>query len=218
MATPLVILVTIAALVAAYLLGSASGSLLLGRFFGQADLRTSGSGNAGATNALRAGGKGYAAAVLVFDLAKGAVAAGVIPWLAFGTLDGWALACGAAAVAGHVYPLYFGFRGGKGVATIIGVLLVLLPAALGVGTLVWVLTLVTTGFVGLAAVTGMAAVAVFYIVVHTVLGTVAYSAAVFVVAMTALVVYTHRGNIARMRAGTEERSTRVMWRKPPDGP
>lgn len=204
------IVLVVLALAAAYLLGSLSGSLLLGRVFGQADVRTSGSGNAGATNALRAGGKAYGAAVLVFDLLKGAVGAGIISWLFFGALGGWAFACGAAVVIGHVYPLYFGFRGGKGVATVIGVLLVLLPAALGIGVLVWVATLVASGYVGLAAVTGMAAVALWCLVVHATLD----AASIFVLAMTALITYTHRDNIARIRAGTEDRFTRVMLHKP----
>lgn len=204
------ILLAILALIVAYLLGSLSGGLLLGRVFGQADLRRSGSGNAGATNALRSGGKGYAVAVLLFDLLKGIVAAGLVPWLALGMLNGWAFACGAAAVIGHVYPVYFGFRGGKGAATLIGVLLVLLPAALGVGLVVWLLTLVLTGFVGLSTLLGMVAVALFCIVTHA----APDAASAFVIVMTALVFYTHRGNIERMRAGNENRFTRVMLRKP----
>lgn len=204
------VFISIVALICAYLLGSLSGGLLLGRWFGQADLRSSGSGNAGATNALRSGGKGYAIAVLLFDLAKGMVAAGLVPWLASGTLDGWAFACAAAAVFGHVYPLYFGFRGGKGAATLIGTLLVLLPAALGVALVVWVLTLVLTGFVGLSTLLGMLAVALFCMVMHAAVD----AATVFVIVMTVLVFYTHRGNIARMCAGTENRFKRVMLRKP----
>lgn len=198
------------ALVVAYLIGSLSGALLLGRLFGQSDLRTSGSGNAGATNALRSGGKAYGAAVLLFDLLKGVIGAGLVAWLITGSLGGWAFACGGAVVLGHVYPLYFGFRGGKGVATIIGVLLVLLPVALIAGVVVWVATLVATGFVGLAAVTGMAAIALWCVVTHAALDV----PTVFTLVMTALVAYTHRENIARIRAGTEERSTRAMLHKP----
>ncbi|HLQ84615.1 MAG TPA: glycerol-3-phosphate 1-O-acyltransferase PlsY [Salinisphaeraceae bacterium] len=200
----------ILALIASYLLGSLSGGLLLGRLFGQQDLRASGSGNPGATNALRAGGKGYGAAVLIFDLLKGVVAAGVIPLVIVGAGPAWAFLCGAAAVLGHVYPLYYGFRGGKGAATLIGVLLVLLPAALGIAVLVWLAVLVATGFVGLATMLGMITVALWCIITHAAVD----AATVFVVAMTLLVFYTHRGNIARMRAGTENRFTRVMLRKP----
>lgn len=205
------VLTTIIAIVVAYLIGALSGSLILAPVFGQDDPRNSGSGNAGATNALRTGGRGYGASVLVFDLLKGVVAALVVPWL-LGIAPGWAFACGALAVIGHVYPVYFGFKGGKGAATVIGVLLALLPLALAVGFAVWVITLVLTGFVGLATLLGMVAVALWCLVTHA----APDAASIFVVAMTALVFYTHRGNIKRMRDGNENRFTRVMLRKPGD--
>lgn len=203
------VLVTVIAVVLSYLLGALSGSLLLAPVFGQDDPRKSGSGNAGATNALRTGGHGYGAAVLVFDLLKGVVAALVIPWL-LGIPGAWAFACGAVAVIGHVYPVYFGFRGGKGAATVIGVLLALLPVALGIGVLVWVATLVISGYVGLATLLGMVAVALWCIITHVAVD----AASIFVVVMTILVFYTHRGNVKRMRAGNENRFTGIMLRKP----
>lgn len=196
------------ALFCAYLIGSLSGSLLLGRLFGQQDLRSSGSGNAGATNALRTGGRGYGAAVLLFDLLKGIVAAWLVP-LAFALSDAAALACGAAVVIGHVWPVFFGFRGGKGAAPLIGILLVLLPGSLLVGVAVWVAVLTATGYVGLATIIAMGGVAVACLFAP---GT-GIPAMLFVLAMTALVVYTHRGNIQRLRNGTENRFERVMWRK-----
>lgn len=196
------------ALIAAYLIGSLSGSLLLARVFGRADPRASGSGNAGATNALRTGGRGYGAAVLVFDLVKGVVAALLLPAL-FGLGFAAALACGAAAVIGHVYPVFFGFRGGKGAATLIGVLLALLPGALLLGVAVWIATLVATGYVGLATLLGMVGVAL-----ATLFAPAAGAAAkLFVIAMTALIFYTHRENIRRLRAGNENRFERVMLRR-----
>lgn len=196
------------ALISAYLIGSLSGSLLLGRLFGQGDLRGSGSGNAGATNALRTGGRGYGAAVLVFDLLKGIVAALLVPAL-FGLGAAAALACGAAVVIGHVWPVFFGFRGGKGAATLIGVLLVLLPGSLLVGLAVWIAALTATGFVGLATVLAMGGVALACLFAPG----AGLAAKLFVLAMTVLVVYTHRGNIQRVRDGTENRFERVMWRK-----
>lgn len=203
------VLTIVIAIIASYLLGALSGSLILAPIFGKDDPRTSGSGNAGATNALRSGGRGYGVAVLVFDLVKGVIAALVIPWL-LAIPPGWAFACGAVAVIGHVYPVYFGFRGGKGAATVIGVLLALLPAALGVGVVIWVVTLVISGYVGLATLLGMVAVALWCIITHA----AADAASAFVVVMTVLVFYTHRGNIARMRQGTENRFTGIMLRKP----
>ncbi len=202
-------LLIVLAIVSAYLLGSLSGSLLLARVFGKADPRTQGSGNAGATNALRTGGRGYGAAVLAFDLLKGAIAAWLVPAI-FAVGSAAAFACGAAAVIGHVYPVFFGFRGGKGAATLIGVLLVLVPGALLLGVAVWIATLVASGFVGLATILGMVGVALACLFAPS--ATVA--AQVFVVLMTLLIVYTHRENIRRMRAGTENRFARVMlWRR-----
>lgn len=203
------LLTIVIAIVASYLLGALSGSLILAPLFGQDDPRKSGSGNAGATNALRTGGRGYGAAVLAFDLVKGVLAALAVPWL-LGLPAGWAFACGAAAVLGHVYPVYFGFRGGKGAATIIGVLLALLPLALVAGCIVWVAILVLSGYVGLATMLGMVAVALFCIATHL----AADAATVFVIIMTILVLYTHRSNIARIRSGTEHRFTGIMLRKP----
>lgn len=205
------VLSIIVAVVVSYLIGALSGSLILAPAFGKEDPRKSGSGNAGATNALRTGGRGFGAAVLVFDLVKGVFAALVIPWL-LAIPAGWAFACGIAAVLGHVYPVYFGFRGGKGAATVIGVLLALLPVALLVGVVVWVATLVVSGYVGLSTLLGMVAVALWCIVTHAAVD----AASVFVVIITALVFYTHRGNMKRMRDGNENRFTGIMLRKPKD--
>ncbi len=202
------VLIGVVALALAYLFGSLSGSLLLARAFGRADPRTSGSGNAGATNALRTGGRGYGAAVLVFDLVKGVIAALVVPMI-FSLGFAMALACGAAAVIGHVYPVFFGFRGGKGAATLIGVLLALLPGALLLGLAVWIATLVASGYVGLATLLGMVGVALATLFAPS----AGVAAKVFVIAMTVLIFYTHRENIQRLRAGRENRFERVMWRR-----
>lgn len=194
------------ALVLAYLMGSLSGGLLIGRMLGKEDLRQGGSGNIGATNALRTGGRGFGLAVLVFDLAKGVLAAAFLPlifplpWLAY--------ACGAAAVLGHVYPVFFGFSGGRGAATLIGVLLVVAPAALLPGLEVWLLCLGLTGYVGLSTVLGMVAVA----------ATLAFRlgvwppepAILFGLAMLVLMLYTHRDNLRRTFAGNENRFERAM--------
>lgn len=205
------IFLAVIAVVAAYLIGSLSGGLLLGRFFGQQDLRTSGSGNAGATNALRAGGRGYGLAVLSFDLLKGVVAAGFVPWLVDAS-PALAFTCGAAAVIGHVWPVYFGFRGGKGAATCIGVLLALLPGALVMGAAVWIAVLVASGFVGLATMLGIGGVALACLFAPA----ATMTAKIFALFMTALIVYTHRENITRMRAGNENRFSQAMfWRRGP---
>ncbi|MAA74026.1 MAG: acyl-phosphate glycerol 3-phosphate acyltransferase [Salinisphaeraceae bacterium] len=192
-------------MIGAYLLGALSGSLILAPLFGRGDPRLSGSGNAGATNALRTGGKVYGASVLLFDVLKGVLAAALLPALAPAGPAWLAFACGGLAVVGHVWPVWFGFRGGKGAATLIGVIAVLLPAALAVAVLVWVATLVLTGFVGLATILGMLTVLLYTLIMPS-------TAAMLVFAglMCLLVVYTHRENIARMRAGRENRFERVM--------
>src|SRR5579871_4691792 len=119
----------------AYLLGSLMGSLIVGRLYGGVDIRTVGSGNAGGTNALRTQGKVFALWVMLIDVGKGVLATAVVPGLPLPfsssapPLDlGWTAAlCGALAVFGHVFPLFFGFRGGKGAATFLGCVAVLMP-------------------------------------------------------------------------------------------
>lgn len=203
------VIATVVAVVAAYLIGSVSGSLLLAPMFGQEDVRASGSGNAGATNALRAGGRGYGLAVLVFDIVKGAFAAGFVPILLH-TYGPWPFVCGIAAILGHIYPVFYSFRGGKGAATCIGVLAVLLPGSLLFGAAVWIAVLVASGYVGLATILGMIGVAIASFFVPS----VPAAGHLFVVVASVLIVYTHRGNITRMRAGEENRFERArLWRR-----
>jgi acyl phosphate:glycerol-3-phosphate acyltransferase len=196
-----------------YLLGSVVASLLIGRFRG-VDIRTMGSGNAGATNALRIQGRKVAFWVLVLDLAKGWIATGLIaPWtLPFiATAPQWqawsAAVCGIAVMLGHVYPVWYGFRGGKGFATFIGTVLgiaswLLLPLAL-----TWLAAVILFGYVGLGSILGAIAVAVSVAAGHVTPRTPALA---FSIVAALLIVYTHRGNIARMRAGTESRARR-LW-------
>jgi glycerol-3-phosphate acyltransferase PlsY len=191
-----------------YLLGSISGSLLLGRLRG-VDIRQQGSGNAGGTNALRTQGPWFALGVVVIDVGKSALAA----WLGgLGIADERhalivALLAAAGAAAGHVWPLYFGFRGGKGVAAVLGALLVLWPV--GVLTMLGValLVLTTTGYVGLSSILASAALmpaAVLYAPEpHRLVWIVA------AVGVAGFVLFTHRSNVQRLRAGTEHRFEKV---------
>lgn len=199
-------LLFIAALVA-YLLGSLSGSLIIGPILGRDDPRKSGSHNAGATNALRTGGTLYGALVLVFDGLKGVIAVLFLPWL-FGVGPPAGLICGACAVVGHLYPVFFGFRGGKGFATVLGALIAALPLTLAVAVPVFIITLILTGYVGLATVLSMWALTIFCIVMPS------YGMAVigFTVAMSLVITYTHRGNLRRVVQGTENRFEKIMWR------
>lgn len=199
-----------AAVVAAYLLGSVSGALLVGRLRGGVDIRTLGSGNAGGTNALRTQGPWFALAVVIIDFGKGWLAAALLPGVALrlGASPPWLpAACALAAMVGHVWPVWHGFRGGKGAATLVGALLALAPAALVAVLAVWFVMVIVFGYVGLASMTATAALPL-YVWVARVDPTAPLLA--FGIAAAALVLFTHRANITRMRAGTEPRARR-LW-------
>lgn len=202
---------TLALIALAYLLGSLSGSLLLGRLRG-VDIRTLGSGNAGGTNALRTQGWRFALGTVLIDIGKGALATWLaVHWMPDAT-RAWAEYLAAlAAVAGHVWPLFHGFRGGKGAATLVGALAVAWPGALPVILVVWLLCLLSTGYVGLSTVLAALSLPLFALLVWS--GAIRLG---FAVVVAALVVYTHRANLARLRAGTESRfeRVRVFWRRP----
>ncbi|KAF1715999.1 acyl-phosphate glycerol 3-phosphate acyltransferase [Pseudoxanthomonas yeongjuensis] len=202
-------LLCVALILVAYLLGSLSGSLLLGRLRG-VDIRTQGSGNAGGTNALRTQGWKFALGVVLVDVGKGALAA----WLGmrFGPTDdalppnALAYATAFAAAIGHVWPLWHGFRGGKGVGTLLGGLLVLWPTAVPWLLLVWLLVLVASGYVGLASVIAVACV----VPLAWFIGAEAdHARRLFACTAALLVLFTHRGNLQRLHAGSESRFERV---------
>lgn len=198
----------------AYMLGSVSGSLVIGKFYGGVDIRTMGSGNAGGTNALRTQGKMFAFLVMVIDVLKGSLSAAlipniVIPFIGFGSdipRESLPLVCGAASVVGHCYPVWHGFKGGKGAATLIGVIVVLMPVLLIPVLLTWVVSLVLTGYVGLATILAAFAAPVYLLVT----GAAQESLFIFAVAMALFITFTHRSNITRLRDGTEHRFDKVM--------
>lgn len=193
------------ALVLAYLLGSVSGSLVLGRFLG-VDIRASGSGNAGGTNAFRTRGWRFALAVVLIDIGKGALAAwlGLRLWPeGFGlTRFDLAAACTLVAAAGHTWPLYFGFRGGKGAGTLVGGLCVAWPLSVGPVFLVWLCCLVLTGYVGLSTILAAAALVPLAI-------WLAPAQLVFALAAAGFILFTHRSNVIRLWNGSEHRFERV---------
>lgn len=185
----------IAGAVIGYLLGSIPFGLLLTRLAGLGDIRQIGSGSIGATNVLRTGSKTIAALTLALDVAKGAAAALIgSAWSAEAALAG-----GAAVVIGHLFPVWLGFRGGKGVATALGVLIVIAwPLALGAG-LLWLATAAIFHYSSLAAL--VAAVA------STVLAAVLVEPprAAVITLIALLVILRHHSNIRRLVAGTESR-------------
>ena len=198
----------------AYVLGTAMGGYIVGRLRG-VDLRTQGSGNVGATNALRTQGGAFALVVLAIDVGKGVLAATAVPALPW-PLPGALVAgrealpyyCGAAAAIGHVYPAWFGFRGGKGAATLAGIFATLLTAALPWMLLAFALVLVLTGYVGLSTVTA-ALTALLWVACFSPHG-VFNAVGLFTVVMAVLVVFTHRQNLARVWHGRENRFERAM--------
>ena len=184
-----------AALALGYLLGSIPFGILLTRIFGAGDLRTIGSGSIGATNVLRTGRKGLAAATLLLDLAKGAAAVWLVAWL----LPGNEALAAAAAFIGHCYPVWLKFNGGKGVATLMGVVLALYwPLGL-VYAVIWLGLLAA---LRLSSVAGMVA-AIGAPVSAALFGRFDY--VMLLLALAMIVVWKHRANIERLLAGTEPR-------------
>lgn len=201
--------------VISYLLGSIVGSLLVGKVRGGVDIRDQGSGNAGGTNALRTQGKWFAFWVMVIDVGKGWVATGYlagaqIPDIAPAPADWrvWSVAvCGIAVMLGHVYPLWHGFRGGKGVATLVGAVLGAAPTFLVPVLMIWLVAVILFGFVGLGSILGAMT---FVAAAATSGGPTRLPLLAFAVLSAALIAYTHRSNITRMMTGTEPRARR-LW-------
>ena len=190
------------ALVAGYLLGSIPFGLILTKAAGLGDVRNIGSGNIGATNVLRTGRKGLAAATLVLDALKGTVAVLLVydiavRWAGFNAITYCHLA-GLGAFLGHIYPVWLNFQGGKGVATYIGVLIGMhWPAALWFG-IIWAGVALGTRYSSLAALCGVVGVVLYYLVTG-------WAGLPFIVIMSALVFLKHHANIRRLLEGRESK-------------
>lgn len=195
------------ALLASYLLGSLSGSLILGRVVG-VDIRQSGSGNAGGTNAFRTRGWRFALGVVVIDVGKGVLAALVPVALDISAVHVHAVqaACVLLAAAGHTWPVFFGFRGGKGAATLAGGLAVIWPLALPWVLATWLLVLFSTGYVGLSSILS---VAMLIALAWFNPGTLPEVRLVLSLLATLLILYTHRSNLQRLLTGNEPRFERL---------
>lgn len=189
-------------LAAAYLIGGFPTSYVVARALRGIDLREHGSGNLGATNAYRVLGARAAIPIFLVDIFKG-----FFPVFVFPTVDAaapaWAFAYGAAAILGHVFSPYVGFKGGKGVATGAGVFLALAPFAVAIGFVVWLTLVLTTGYVSVAS---MAAAVTLPVVIGLRAGMVPMFWAACAIA--AFVVFAHRANIGRLRRGEENRFRR----------
>ncbi len=187
---------------AAYLMGSVSFAVVVSWFFGLPDPHTYGSGNPGATNVLRTGKKAAAVLTLIGDTVKGAAALWLAQYFAprFGVGEHALAAVALAAFLGHLFPLYFRFRGGKGVATAAGILLVMDWRIALTLLVVWALVAVVSRYSSLAAIV---AAALSPLVAFYFLGGGAMTWAVLVIAL--LLLWRHRGNVERLLAGNESR-------------
>lgn len=203
-----------AKLLLAYLLGTVMGGQVIGLLRGGVDLRRLGSGNVGASNALRTQGTAFALGVLAIDVLKGVLAVWIVPALPIpGAAPTWLpYACGVAVVLGHCYPAFYGFKGGKGVATLAGVYGAVLPLGLAWLLLAFVLTVLLTGYASLATLMATLA-ALLYVTCFSDVGIFSELGA-FTVTMALLVAFKHRENIRRLLTRTESRfeKARVLGR------
>lgn len=198
-----------------YFIGSLMGAMIVGKLRGGVDIRKMGSGNAGGTNALRTQGLLFAVFVVVIDVGKGAIGAGVVPGLEIPFVPedpevsrSWlSMCCAAAAVIGHVWPIYHGFRGGKGAATLIGTLIVLGPVLVVVALAVWLFVVVLSGYVGLASMSATVALPTWLAITRLPEDQPLFIYCLF---MAGFIIYCHRSNIQRMRDGIESRNRKMM--------
>lgn len=198
---------TLIAIVASYLLGSLSFAVIVSRALGMADPRSYGSKNPGATNVLRSGNKGAALATLLLDAIKGWVPVFVIRhWGAqWGLDDGVAAVAGVAAFLGHLYPVFFGFQGGKGVATAAGVLVGIAPW-LGLATgATWLIIAVFFRYSSLSSLVAAFFAPAYYLIGGGIAWPLSRMALVAIIVMSLLLIWRHRENIRRLAAGTESK-------------
>ena len=195
----------IAAVVASYLIGSLSFAVIVSRMMGLQDPRTYGSQNPGATNVLRSGSKAAAVLTLLLDAVKGWLPVFVVQRLPGMEHDAVVAVCALAAFAGHVWPVFFRFKGGKGVATAAGVLFGL-EIWLGLGTMAtWLIVAYFSRYSSLAAVAAALFAPAFYLLGAKVVWSGAPVIVLAIAAMSAVLLYRHKDNIARLIAGKESR-------------
>lgn len=199
-------------LILSYLVGSIPTSIILSRILKGIDIRNYGSGNAGGTNTYRILGKKAAIAVVVLDVAKGFVAAFLISQIRFGDdvlpisdkYHAIKYLAGLAAVAGHIWTVFAGFRGGKGVATGLGMILGTLPGGLLIGLPVFVAVVMITGYVSLSSISAAVTIPLIFVLMdETGIYNFSPAAIWFMIVLGALIVFAHRVNIKRLMDGKE---------------
>ena len=193
-------------IVVAYLIGSIPFGYLIVRARGGGDVRETGSGGTGATNVTRRAGKGAGVLTLVLDATKGALVALVARWLLAPdfSINKWVAAAAIVVVVGHVFPVWLKFRGGKGVATGLGVFLSLTPVAVALAALVFIVVVWATRYVSLGSIMATATLPVFVWFLNDG-GQAAAPVMAVAAAAGALIIFMHRANIGRLLNGTESR-------------
>ena len=198
---------SVVATLAAYLIGSLSFAVIVSRAMGLSDPRTYGSGNPGATNVLRSGSKPAAIVTLLLDAAKGWLPVMLVKWFgpAWDLSEGAQALAGLAAFLGHLYPVFFAFKGGKGVATAVGVLLAFEPL-LALATLVtFAIIVFFSRYVSLASMVAAVFAPAYYLIGDGVAWTASGAKTLALIAMGLLLIWRHRENIQRLLAGTESK-------------
>ena len=191
----------------AYLVGSLSFAVIVSRAMGLSDPRTYGSGNPGATNVLRSGSKPAAIVTLLLDAAKGWLPVMLVKWFgpAWDLSEGTQALAGLAAFLGHLYPVFFAFKGGKGVATAVGVLLAFQPLLALATLLTFAIIVFFTRYVSLASMVAAVFAPAYYLFGDGVAWTASGAKTLALIAMGLLLIWRHRENIQRLRAGTESK-------------
>jgi len=191
------------AIILSYLLGSVPVSFLVTRITKGVDIRKYGSGNVGATNVLRTAGKAPALIALIGDVLKGVIAVTLLAKITYPVsgiidYDSFRILLGLSVICGHIWPVFLGFKGGKGVATTTGVLLFICPKALGVAAFVWILTVIVTKYVSLGSLLGSLALPI----VTAIMGK-SIQLVIFTITLCIISSYKHKTNIIRLINGEE---------------
>ena len=200
-------LMSVLAALAAYLIGSLSFAVIVSRAMGLSDPRTYGSGNPGATNVLRSGSKPAAIVTLLLDAAKGWLPVMLVKWFgpAWDLSEGTQALAGLAAFLGHLYPVFFAFKGGKGVATAVGVLLAFEPLLALAALVTFAIIVLFSRYVSLASMVAAVFAPAYYLIGDGVAWTASGAKTLALIAMGLLLMWRHRENIQRLLAGTESK-------------
>ncbi|MBN2461599.1 MAG: glycerol-3-phosphate 1-O-acyltransferase PlsY [Candidatus Cloacimonetes bacterium] len=195
-------------IMAAYLLGSVPTGYLMGRVFCGVDIRQKGSGNIGATNTFRVLGMGYGIVTMILDIAKGMLAVKLLIWATLEPSPLILLLAGLAAILGHIFPIFLGFQGGKGVATAAGVFIILIPIPSLIALVTFLLVIAVSGIISLGSLSAITALLISVLVINIQNGFREAEYLIFVFVAFLVIFIRHRQNIRRFLQG-EERKIKI---------